>query len=265
VPVYQLAVLAIVQGLTEFLPISSSGHLILVPRFTGWEDQGLVIDVATHVGTLVAVLLFFWRDSLAMLRGVYRMAAGRFDRGAKLFLLLLVGTVPALIVGYLVDKYVAGALRSPLVIAYALIGFGILLFLADRVGMTVFRLEHLTVGHVLLVGLAQAVAFIPGTSRSGITMSAARLIGYERTEAARLSFLLSVPAIAAAGLWKGYQLSRGSVDASLADAAIVCGFTVVAGLLAIAVLMVWLRRASFTPFVLYRLALGGVLLYLYSP
>lgn len=258
----QILVLSIVQGLTEFLPISSSGHLILVPKLTGWPDQGLAIDVATHVGTLFAVLVYFWRDVGRMLVGVGKLAIGRLDSGGRLALYLVIATIPALVVGYVVQKYFAKQLRSMEVVAWAMLGYAVVLYVVDRAGLTVRRLEHVTWGQALFVGVAQCLAFIPGTSRSGVTMVAARFLGYERAEAARFSFLLSIPAISAAGIWEGYSLFREGDDATIHWAVLAAGFSAVAGFIAIAVLMAWLRRATFTPFVVYRLLLGALLLYL---
>lgn len=257
----QILVLAIVQGLTEFLPISSSGHLVLVPKLTGWPDQGLAIDVATHVGTLFAVLVYFWRDVWRMVVGVGKLATGRLDGGGRLALYLLIGTIPALIVGVTIEDHVA-ALRSIEVVAWAMLGYAVVLHLVDRSSLTVRRLEHVTWAQALFVGIAQCLAFIPGTSRSGVTMVAARLLGYERAEAARFSFLLSIPAISAAGIWEGYGLFREGDAEVIRSAVLAAGLAAVAGFVAIAVLMTWLRRATFTPFVLYRLALGATLLYL---
>jgi undecaprenyl-diphosphatase len=262
VPFIQILVLALIQGLTEFLPVSSSGHLILVPAATGWTDQGLAVDVAAHVGTLVAVLIYFWRDVGRMLAGLARLLLGRVDGGAKLAGFLLIGTVPALVAGYFVDKYFVSILRHVVVVGWTLIGFGLLLWLADRIGLTIRRVEHMTVGQALFVGLAQALAFIPGTSRAGITMTAARLVGYERAEAARFAFLLAIPAIAAAGLWKGYQLAQTGAPEQIEAALLTGGLCVLTGLFAIAFMMQWLKRANFTVFVVYRLLLGGLILYL---
>ncbi len=257
----QIIVLSVVQGLTEFLPISSSGHLILVPYLTGWPDQGLIMDVAVHVGSLGAVLLYFWRDVWAMLRGLLRGLRGKRDPGARLALLLIAGTLPALAIGYLISTHIGDGLRQVQVIAWTLPVFGILLWLADRYGLRVRRVEHLTLTDALLVGTAQCLAFVPGTSRSGITMVAARILGYERAEAARFSFLLSIPAIAAAGIWEGRHLLEPEHAGQLPAAATAAAFSCLAALAAIAVLMAWLRRASFTPFVVYRLALGAGLLW----
>ncbi len=261
-PILHILVLAIIQGATEFLPVSSSGHLILVPYATGWPDQGLAIDVAAHLGTLIAVLVYFWRDIRQMLIGLWHLLFGRMDDGGRLVLFLLAATIPALAVGYLVDQYFSGAVRNPLIVAWALIGFGVVLYLADRIGMTVKQMKHMTLVQALVIGLAQVLAFIPGTSRSGITMTAARMLGFERGEAARFSFLLSIPAISAAGLWKGRELITGSDAAMLQSAALTLGFSAVVGFVAIAFLMAWLRRASFAPFVGYRILLGCLILWL---
>jgi undecaprenyl-diphosphatase len=258
----QIVVLAVVQGLTEFLPVSSSAHLILVPKLTGWPDQGLAIDVATHVGTLFAVLIYFWRDIGRLAYGLLQLVKGKRDRWGALAVYLLIGTVPALIAGFLVDHYAGDTLRSMKLIAWTMTGFAIVLYVADRIGLTVRRLEHITAVHAIIIGLAQAVAFIPGVSRSGITMVAGRLLGFERAEAARFSFLLSIPAIAAAGLWEGRKvLETGSAE-MLHDALLTCALSALAGFLAIAFLMSWLKRSTFTPFVIYRLLLGGFLFYL---
>jgi len=259
-PLLHIAVLALVQGITEFLPISSSAHLILVPAFTGWPDQGLVMDVAVHVGTLGAVMLYFHRDLWAMLAGLGRRLRGRRDPGARLFGYLVVGTIPAVAAGWAMDRYVPGGIRGLEVIAWATFGFGVLLYLADRLGMTVRRVEHLRGSDVIIIGVAQALALIPGTSRSGITMTAARLLGLERAEAARFSMLLSIPVIIGAGTLKGWDLYKAG-DAQLTSAAILAaGMAFIAALVALAGMMAWLRRASFTPFVVYRLVLGAFLL-----
>ena len=256
----QLIVLAVVQGITEFLPISSSGHLILVPYFTGEVDQGLIIDVALHVGTLGAVMLYLWRDIARMLVGLGRMLRGRADPGARLALQLVLATLPLVAAGYAASRYLGDALRSVEVIGWATLGFGILLWLVDRAGMTVRRIEHLGYGGALFIGCSQILALIPGTSRSGITMTAARLLGFERAEAARFSMLLSIPAIVASGTLQGLKLYQAGDAQMTVDALVAAGLALVAALIAIVAMMGWLRRASFLPFVLYRIALGGGLL-----
>jgi len=259
-PILHIAILALVQGITEFLPVSSSGHLILVPALTGWPDQGLVIDVAVHVGTLGAVALYFRRDLRIMTAGIFRFIRGRRDSGAKLAGLVIIGTVPAVVAGYLLNKYYPGGIRGIEIIAWTTLAFGILLYAADQLGMTVRRIEHLRFGDVLIIGLAQALALIPGTSRSGITMTAARFLGFERREAARFSMLLSIPVIIGAGALKGFELYRMGDVQLTSDAFVAGGLAFFAALFTIAILMAWLKRSSFTPFVIYRIALGGFLL-----
>jgi undecaprenyl-diphosphatase len=255
-----IGALALIQGITEFLPVSSSGHLIVVPVLTGWPDQGLIVDVAVHVGTLGAVLLYFWRDIWRMIVGVVGLGKERLENGAKLAGYLVVATLPVITAGLVVNYYLAEVLRSLTVIAWATLIFGIVLYVADRRGMTVRRVEHMTLFDALIIGFAQALALIPGTSRSGITMSAARMLGLERAEAARFSILLSIPAILGAGVLKTRDLyAAGDVQLSL-DAALAAGLAFAAALIAIASLMAWLRRATFTPFVVYRVVLGAALL-----
>jgi undecaprenyl-diphosphatase len=261
-PPFHILVIALVQGITEFLPISSSGHLILVPSLTGWPDQGLTIDVAAHVGTLAAVLAYFWRDVGRMIAGLARLLAGRFDKGARLAVHILIATLPAIVVGGLVQRFLGESFRSIHVVAWTMIGFAIVLYAADRLGATFRRIEHMNMSQAVIIGIAQTLAFVPGTSRSGITMVAARLLGYERPDAARFSFLLSIPAIAAAGLLEGYELLKSGDMQEFHDAALTAALSAVAGFAAIAFMMRWLQSSNFTIFVVYRLLLGGLLLYL---
>jgi len=254
-------VLAVVQGVTEFLPVSSSGHLILIPALSDWADQGLIMDVAVHVGTLGAVCLYFWRDIAGMIGGLYNWARGRHDTQARLAALLVLATLPVIGAGYLVNYYgLVGGLRSVEVVGWATLVFGIVLYATDKMGMTLRRIEHIGWGDAVIVGLAQVLALIPGTSRSGITMAAARLLGMERSDAARFSMLLSIPTIVGAGVLKGYDLYRAGDARLTVDALLAAGLSFATALIAIAALMAWLRRATFTPFVVYRIMLGGGLL-----
>lgn len=218
------------------------------------------MDVAVHVGTLGAVMLYFHRDLWSMFAGLGRTAKGRPDPGVRLAGFLVLGTVPAVIAGFLLNRYYPGGIRGLEVIAWTTLGFGILLFAADKLGMTVRRLEHLGVGDVIIIGLAQVLALVPGTSRSGITMTAARLLGLERKEAARFSLLLSIPVIIGAGALKGWELYQRGDTQLTTDALLGAGMSFATALLAIAAMMAWLRRSTFTPFVIYRIALGGFLL-----
>ena len=256
----QIVVLAIVQGITEFLPISSSGHLILVPAVTGWPDQSMALDVASHVGSLAAVLIYFRKDVWMMLKGLSGLARGKKSPGSRLVGLLIVGTIPAIAVGLAFSAFdVSEHLRSIKVIAWTTLIFAVVMYIADKMFLTVRRMDQMTVLNAFLIGCAQAVALIPGTSRSGITMSAARMFGFERGEAARFSFLLSIPAVSAAGLLEAYELWQTATPDLLANAALLAGLTMIVALFAIAFLMAWLRRATLTAFVVYSLILAALL------
>ena len=174
----QLAVIALIQGITEFLPISSSGHLILIPSFTGWQDQGLVIDVAVHVGTLGAVMTYLWRDIWTMIAGVLKPGNIRRNPGLRLIAQLIVATIPLVIVGAFVYKYPGDTLRSAAVVGWATLGFGVLLYLADRYTVTINRIEHMTWGGAFTIGIAQIFALIPGASRAGTTITMAPVAAY---------------------------------------------------------------------------------------
>jgi len=265
VTLVQLAVIALIQGLTEFLPISSSGHLILIPSVTGWQDQGLVIDVAVHVGTLGAVMAYLWRDIWTMLKGLCKPGNVRRNPGLKLMAHLIIATVPVVIVGGLVFTHVGDMLRSAVVVGWATIGFGVLLYIADRFTVTINRIEHMTWGRALIIGIAQVFALIPGASRAGTTITMARWLGFERTDAARFSMLMSIPAILAAGGAATLKLIEDDAQHVLADAIVAGAMAFVAAFIAIVLMMSWLRTASFTPFVIYRLFLGvGILVWAYN-
>lgn len=260
-PLLHIVILALVQGVTEFLPISSSGHLVLVPWLLGWQDQGIIIDVAVHVGTLGAVMAYLWRDIARILNGLVRMIKGKgVDDGVKLAFFLVLGTLPVIGAGYWMHKAMPGGIRSIEVIGWATLGFGVLLWLTDRFGITVRRMEHLGIGDVFLIGVSQCLALIPGTSRSGITMATGRMLGMERPDCARFSMLLSIPAIVGAGVLKGLELYQSGDPMQATAALTAAAFAFVSAIVAIALMMAWLKRASFTPFVIYRVALGGVLL-----
>ena len=263
-PVWYLLVVAALQGLTEFLPVSSSGHLILLPKLSGLPDQGAAIDVAVHVGTLAAVIVYFWPDVRLALSGVPRLLRGRIDsQGAWLALLLAIATVPVVIAGAIVA--LAGwqeALRSVLVVGWATILFGLLLWWADRRGAQDRTAARWSIRHAIVMGFWQAVALVPGTSRSGITITAARLLGYARPDAARLSMLMSIPTIAASGVLAGTDVVLSGNAGALRDWGLAVGFAFVTGLAGLWILMRLARSVSFTPYVVYRLALGAVLLWI---
>jgi len=259
-----LIIVALVQGITEFLPISSSGHLVLVPHLFGWQDQGLLIDVAVHVGTLMAVLIYFARDTKGLFLGFLaslgvaparRAVAG--TRYVSLFWILVVATLPVMAVGLvLAVTGLADAMRLVPIIAATSIIFGVLLYVVDIKRPQDKTFEGITMKVGFLIGLAQVLALIPGTSRSGITLTAARQMGFKRTDAARFSMLLAIPTIIAAGLLAMLKLLQDGADGAFLDAAIAGGLAFFAALVAIHFLMKWLARASMTIFVIYRVALG---------
>jgi len=259
----QLIVLALIQGISEFLPVSSSAHLILVGQFAHWADQGLAFDAAVHAGTLTAVMLYFRRDLAALARAALRRDGDPVQR--RLLLGLALASLPALAVGALAAGWIELWLRSPLVIAATTIVFGLALGLADRLGARRRRMESLNLRGALLIGLAQMLALVPGTSRSGVTITAALALGLEREAAARYSFLLSIPIIAAAGGWGlvsglaaggGFEFGRFLVGALIAG---------VFAWLTIAAFLAWLRRFGLAPFVIYRLILGVFVLIWFWP
>ena len=256
----QILTIAIVQGITEFLPISSQAHLILVPRFTGWCDQGLLMDIAVHVGTLGAVMVYFWRECFSMGKGALDIARARKTKEGTLLLCIVLATLPVIAGGYTMKEYLGWDLRSLTVIGWATLGFGVLLWMADRWGLRVRRVEHMTFGTAFIIGCAQGLALIPGTSRSGITMTAARMFGFERSDAARFSMLMAIPVILAAGTLTGLDLAKAGNIQLTRDAIMAGGLAFITALVAIAALMGWLRKSSFAPFVIYRILLGVGLL-----
>ena len=258
----QIITLAFVQGLTEFLPISSSGHLVLIPWLMGWKDQGLMMDVAAHIGTLVAVFIYFWRDLIKMVHGSIDLIFRRKMTDASwLVVNLIIATIPAVIVGLLIDLFVGDALRSVNVIAVMGILFGFLLYYADRSGRQENKVSSVTWKDSIFFGLAQSLALINGVSRSGICMTAGRFMNYKRADAAHFAFLMAVPSITAAGALKGFQLFKSGDFEMLNDAMMMAFFSMIFGFMAIAFMMRWLKSSGFAPFVIYRLLLGVGLLW----
>jgi len=264
VDILQIIVLALVQGLTEFLPISSSAHLILVPILTGWEDQGLAFDVAVHVGTLTAVVIYFRKEISQMFFAWLASLKGKHTEDSRLAWGVLIGTIPVGLAGLLFKDYISGNLRTELVIAATTIIFGLLLWFADWSGKR-SRDEHsLSLKDIFIIGCAQAIALIPGTSRSGITITAGLMLGLTAQAAARFSFLLSIPVILLAGGVETMDyLAVASID-DMSDLIIGALISAVSAYLCIHYFLILLERIGMTPFVVYRLALGIVLLFLYA-
>jgi undecaprenyl-diphosphatase len=276
-PIYQAIVLAIVQGLTEFLPISSTAHLWLVPWLLRWKDPGLTFDVALHAGTLMAVLAYFWHYWVEMLRDVAGLSTGAAaapDPGSRgysatadlrenprLLWYLLIATIPGALVGWRFERAADEQLRSPVIIGVALIVVGLFMWAGDWLGKRERDLGHIGILDSFLVGVAQALAVIPGVSRSGVTMTAGLFRGMKRETAARFSFLLSTPLIAGAVLKKGLELHHSGLPQDM-RLPFLLGIIVsgIVGYLVIAVLIRYLEQRTFTVFVVYRLVLGVVLL-----
>lgn len=259
---YHLILLAVIQGITEFLPISSSGHLILLPNALGTQDQGQFLDVSVHVGTLGAVVLYFWSDVRTALAGLPKLATGNTqDAGAKLALLLIIATIPVILFGvFLAATGLNDQLRSMAVIGWTMLGFGILLWWMDQRGSTERTDDQWSVRHAVVMGLWQAIALIPGTSRSGITITGARALGFDRHSSAKLAMLMSIPAIIASGGYLLLDTGLYLTGPQLRDAAIATGLAFLSALLALKIMMHLLQSVSFTPYVIYRVLLGVILL-----
>lgn len=261
---FHLLLVAVIQGVTEFLPISSSGHLILLPNLSGMQDQGLTIDVAVHVGTLFAVCLYFRSEVALSLRGLRDLLTGSRDTAAaRLALNLIFATIPVVIVGlFLAVTGWEEHLRSVAVIGWTMLVFGIVLYWFDQKAPETRDFPEWSLKQAVVLGLWQALALIPGTSRSGITITGARALGYDRESAARIAMLMSIPTILASGTLMMVDVVA-TADAQMAkDGAIAAVFAFFAALGALVLMMRLLRSVSFTPYVIYRVILGLILLWI---
>ena len=264
-PIYQAVILGIVQGLAEFLPISSSAHLTLVPWLFHWDDPGLAFDVALHWGTLAAVVAVFWKDWLRL------FSAGLFGRGEpkdkQLFWALVLSAIPAAVIGKLLDHWAEEHLRAPLLIAATLAVMGVLLWFTDRVGRKDKGLSQMTYARALGIGVAQAAALVPGVSRSGATISVGLLQGFTREEIARFSFLMSTPIIFGAGLLKFPKMihEMNAPDAQLTWAALGAGFlaSAVVGVAVIRWILEYLKTRTYLVFAVYRVLVAALIVVLW--
>lgn len=255
----QAAVLGLIQGLTEFLPVSSSGHLVLTPWLMGWTDQSLAFDVAVHLGTLLAVVVYFWRDLWQLLQVTPRILSTDHDPVVGLARGLIIATLPACILGALLRVLLDVEFDSPALVAANLMLFGVLLGLADRYGRRNRQLGDTRWWGYALLGLAQAMALIPGTSRSGATMTAGLALGLDRVASARVSFLMAVPIIAIAGAYEGLKLAKDPASVEWTAMGVGVSVAFVSGWICIAGLLKFVARVGFWPFVAYRLVLGSVI------
>lgn len=259
------AILGVVQGLTEFLPVSSSGHLILVPALFGWPDQGLAFDVGLHIGTLLALLVYFWRDWYTMFSGglrdvrIWKLRARSYSSESRLLLLLALGSVPTAVVGLLFDDWIEENVRQPWLVAIMLAAVGTVMLIADRRSRLERTAGDVGVRDILLIGLAQATALIPGVSRSGATISMGLFRHLTRNDAARIAFLLGTPAFVGAALLKASEIS-GNSDISVGP--LILGFVTsgLVGFMAIHFLLRYLRTRSLLPFVVYRYGVAALTL-----
>jgi undecaprenyl-diphosphatase len=260
-PVHAI-VLALVQGLSEFLPISSSGHLILLPHLLGWADQGLAFDVAVHVGTLLALLVYFRRDIAAMTAAWFGSVFGRkHTPDSRLAWQVLVGTIPVGLAGMLFGDVIEAQLRNPLFVAGTLSFFGLLMYAADRLSRGTRDERSVGWPQAIAIGCAQALALMPGTSRSGITITAGRALGLARSGAARFSFLLAIPGIAAAGGYEGLKLVTSHGAADWPSMAIGVAFSALSGIGCIHLLIRFIERIGLLPFTIYRLAIAALIVW----
>ncbi len=258
----QIIVLAIVQGSTEFLPISSSGHLVLVPSFLDWSDQGLEFDVAVHFGSLLAVCAYFRRDIAGIFAGSLEILHGQTQTVySRMTLALALGTIPAAAAGLLLAGWIEEHLRSPVVVASTLAGYGVLLAVADRVGRKERVVVDIGLKDALWIGMAQALSLVPGTSRSGITITAGLFLGLRRQDAARFSFLLAVPVILLAAIYEFGRLVMSPAPVAWGDLALAATVSAVVAYLSIEFFMRFVNRIGMLPFAIYRVLLAAVILY----
>lgn len=267
-PYFPIILLAIIQGITEFLPISSSGHLEIVQSIIEWlglnsthysQQQKLALEIAVHFGSLVAVMLYLWKDLLRIIINIPTTIMGRRKSDNRLFIHLVIASIPTSIVGLLGYKYIAQNLHTLEFIGWASIIFAILLWISDHFSHS-HRISSMKMSDSLLIGIAQTFALIPGASRAGTTMTMARFLKYTRVDAARFSLLLSIPILFGAGALAFYDLYQtpDKIFQNTLFVGVLCSF--ISSYIAIILMMSWLKHASFRPFVIYRLILGTVLL-----
>ncbi len=263
--IIHIIILSLLQGITEFIPVSSSGHLVVLPSLMNWQDQGPLMDIAVHVGTLCSVVLYLRHEIIAITKGLLNGLRGRgMNHDARMGLYVVYATIPVIIAGYVVHKFFNNGARSIEVVAWMTLIFGVVLYWGDRFSSMDKGLSKLNLKPAIVIGIAQVLALIPGVSRSGITITAGRMLGFDRISAAKFSFLLSIPTILGAGVLATRDLYlHESPDAQMDHMiAVLVSFLVSFG--AIMLMMRWLEQFTYTPFAIYRLVLGtGLLLWIY--
>ena len=258
----EIIILAIIQGVTEFLPISSSAHLLLPAELFGWISQGLAFDVAVHVGSLLAVIIYMRKELVDMTVGFFKYGfTKKQSEESRLAWSVVFATIPVVIAGFLLKDWIELNARTALVMAATTIGFGLLLWYADASAKLARGLNSMQMNNAVVIGLAQVLALIPGTSRSGITMTASLMLGFDRESAARFSFLLSIPAILGAGLFSVIDLIQQTTPVDWMALLYGAAFSFVSAYLCIYLFLSWISRIGMLPFVIYRLCLGAILLW----
>jgi len=261
VPNIDILIMAIIRGATEVLPVDFGAHDLLVFWLICWPAHGQLLTAAADGGILVALLLYFWRDIGQMLRAVFRILRGKRDPGGRLILQLLLGSLPAFAIVFVLRAVLNVAITQPIYVAVLLVAFAVVLYVADQAGLTVRRLDQMKTGQAIVIGLFQGLAVLPGVSRVGIAVTVGRILGYEREDAARFALLMTIPWMAVSGLYRVYLglAAREAVDSEAA--ALTAAGAGTTAFIAAAFLMYWLRRGSFTLFAVYRVLLGGALIY----
>jgi undecaprenyl-diphosphatase len=260
----QSIILGAIQGITEFFPVSSTAHLVLLPWFFSWTDQGLPFNVALHMGSLIAIIYYFWRDWILIIKEFLQsVLKGSFEGrpNGKTGLYLVIATVPGALAGLLFEEYAAGLLRYPLSIAFSLSFFGVILYFSDRVSKKNKTVGEMNIVDCIIIGLSQVLAIIPGVSRAGITITGAMFRNLNREEAAKFSFLLGAPLIAGAGVFEARHLEYSAVMSVPFIAGVLA--SAVFAFLAIKYLLRFVRKSSYTVFVIYRLGLAVLIAFLY--
>jgi len=260
----QSLILGAIQGITEFFPISSTAHLVLLPWFFSWQDKGLPFNVALHMGSLMAIIYYFWQDWVLIIREFLKcLFSGSFSTSpaGKIGLYLIIATIPGAVAGVLFESQAAGILRHPLYVAFSLSFFGVVLYISDRFSFKSKSVEEMSVTDCILIGVVQALAIVPGVSRSGITITGAMFRGFKRDEAAKFSFMLAAPLIAGAGVFETRHLELSSVMSVPFIAGIAA--SALFAFLAIKYLLKYVRHRSYNVFVIYRLALAVLIVFLY--
>ena len=260
----QIIVLAVVQGLTEFLPVSSSGHLVLVPKFLGWQDQGIIFDISVHLGSLMAVCIYFRSDLIELLKGAPDLLFFKSrGKSSNLLFLLLLSTIPAALVGFISSDWIEMYLRSPLIIALTLAFYGVIMWIADKKGSKKIAIQNMNYSRAIIIGFAQVLALIPGTSRSGITMTAGLFLGMKRIDAAKFSFLMSVPVIMLAAGYKLLIIFLNNIDVAWNELFFGMVVSLIIAYISIGFFMKVIQKVGLMPFAIYRILLSILIIWVF--